>query len=264
MADNKNDGSKEGFLGRWSQRKQDIRAGKPLAEPEITVKPAALNPNALKTEAIGAGKAEKANKADTSTDTAALEEKPEAKPEAPLPTMADVHKLTAESDFSPFVAKNVSPEVRNSAMKKLFTDPHYNVMDRLDIYIDDYSQPDPMPESMLRQLASAKFLNLFKAEEEAEAQAEAVAAAEKTALEAKTDNAANASKAAITTNTDPLLGDDANTVSMQSVAQSATDNLPTQTIALATSLSGPNDDHSDMRLQQNHTAGPHKLGRSAE
>jgi Protein of unknown function (DUF3306) len=257
MVDSKNEGSKEGFLGRWSQRKQDIRAGKPLAEPENTVKPAALNPNALKNQAIGAGKAENAKKAGTSTDTVALEEKPKVKPEAkteaPLPTMADVHKLTAESDFSPFVAKNVSPEVRNSAMKKLFTDPHYNVMDRLDIYIDDYSQPDPMPESMLRQLASAKFLNLFKAEEDAEAEVEAVAAAEKAALDAKTD---------------PLLGDDANTVSMQSVAQSTTENLSTQTIAtasaLATSLSGPNDDHSDLRLQQNHAAGPHKLGRSAE
>jgi cell division septation protein DedD len=55
--------------------------------------------------------------------------------------------------------------VRNAAMKKLFTDPHYNVMDRLDIYIDDYSLPDPLPESMLRQMASAKFLNLFDDED---------------------------------------------------------------------------------------------------
>jgi Protein of unknown function (DUF3306) len=221
----------DGFLGRWSQRKQDIRAGKPLIEPE-------------KPEVVVKAAVPSANKQhEQAPNIAATEEKPDA----PLPTMADVHKLTAESDFSPFVAKNVSPEVRNSAMKKLFTDPHYNVMDRLDIYIDDYSQPDPMPESMLRQLASAKFLNLFKAEEEAEA------AAEKAALEAKTD---------------PLLGDDANTVSMQSVAQSATENLPTQTIATAspeaTPLSGPNDDHSDLRLQQNHAAGPHKLRRSAE
>ena len=240
MADSKNEGSKEGFLGRWSQRKQDIRAGKPLAEPEITVKPAALKPVALENDAIGA------EKTDKTTGIAAVEEKPET----PLPTMADVHQLTAESDFSPFVAKNVSPEVRNTAMKKLFTDPHYNVMDRLDIYIDDYSQPDPIPESMLRQMVSAKFLNLFKAEEEAEA------AAEKAALEAKTGK------------TDPLVGDDANTVSMQSVAQSNTENLPIQTIDLSapplTPISGPNDDHSDLRLQQNHAAGLQKLGRGAE
>ena len=237
MADSKNEGSKEGFLGRWSQRKQDIRAGKPLAEPEITTKPVAL-----------ADKSSVPSSAQTSEKTAVAE-----KPEAPLPTMADVHELTAESDFSPFLAKNVSPEVRNSAMKKLFTDPHYNVMDRLDIYIDDYSQPDPIPESMLRQMVSAKFLNLFKAEEEAEA------AAEKAALDAK---------AAKTSESGALIeapvGDDANTVSMQSVAQSTTEYLPTQTIAISTPISGPNDDHSDLRLQQNHATGPHKLGRGTE
>lgn len=233
MADSKNEGSKEGFLGRWSQRKQDIRAGKPLAEPEIASKPVVLSNDA-----------EKAHIANKASEIATDEEKPEI----PLPTMADVHELTAESDFSPFVAKNVSPEVRNSAMKKLFTDPHYNVMDRLDIYIDDYSKPDPIPESMLRQMVSAKFLNLFKEEEEAEAKAEA----EKAVLEE------NKLK-----NSSPV-GDDANTVSMQSVAQSTTKNLPTLTASDSTHISGPNDDHSDLRLQQNHAAGPHKLGRGAE
>jgi hypothetical protein len=74
----------------------------------------------------------------------------------------DAQALTPQSDFAPFVAREVAPEVRNAAMKKLFTDPHYQVMDRLDTYIDDYSQADPIPESMLRQMASAKFLQLFE------------------------------------------------------------------------------------------------------
>jgi hypothetical protein len=81
--------------------------------------------------------------------------------ELPALTLEDVKHLTTESDFSPFVARGVAPDIRNAAMKKLFTDPHYNVMDRLDIYIDDYSQPDPLPESMLRQMVSARFLKLF-------------------------------------------------------------------------------------------------------
>ena len=240
MADSKNEGSKEGFLGRWSQRKQDIRTGKPLAEAEIVSKPVALSNDAEKTHI--------ANKANKASEIATDEEKPEIS----LPTMADVRELTAESDFSPFVAKNVSPEVRNSAMKKLFTDPHYNVMDRLDIYIDDYSKPDPIPESMLRQMVSAKFLNLFKEEEEEDEEAEAKAEAEKAVLE---ENKLKNSS---------LVGDDANAVSMQSVAQSITDNLPTHTASDSTPISGPNDDHSDLRLQQNHAAGPHKLGRGAE
>jgi hypothetical protein len=60
------------------------------------------------------------------------------------------------------MARKVEPEVRNAAMKKLFADPHFNVMDGLDTYIDDYSKPDPLPLAMLRQMASAKFLNLFE------------------------------------------------------------------------------------------------------
>jgi hypothetical protein len=59
------------------------------------------------------------------------------------------------------MARGVAPDVKNAAMKKLFTDPHFNVMDRMDIYIDDYSQPDPLPLAMLRQMTSAKTLNLF-------------------------------------------------------------------------------------------------------
>jgi hypothetical protein len=49
-------------------------------------------------------------------------------------------------------------------MKKLFSDPHFGVMDRMDVYIDDYSLADPLPASMLRQLASASFLQLFDEE----------------------------------------------------------------------------------------------------
>jgi hypothetical protein len=63
--------------------------------------------------------------------------------------------------------------VKNAAMKKLFTDPHFNVMDRMDVYIDDYGQPDPLPKAMLRQMASAKFLNLFEDEDDEKKDAQA-------------------------------------------------------------------------------------------
>ena len=79
--------------------------------------------------------------------------------------MADTQALTPASDFRPFMGQGVAPEVKNAAMKKLFADPHFNVMDRMDIYIDDYSQPDPLPLAMLRQMNGAKFLNLFEEED---------------------------------------------------------------------------------------------------
>ena len=127
----------DGFLGRWSQRKQAVREGKTLDEPA-----------SFQSDAVVP--------ADEPNERHA--ESPE---KLPLPTLQDVTNLSSESDFKPFVARDVAPEVRNAAMKKLFADPHYNVMDGLDIYIDDYSKPDPLPEAMLRQMASAKFLNLF-------------------------------------------------------------------------------------------------------
>jgi hypothetical protein len=126
----------DGFLGRWSQRKQAVREGREVVEPPAP---------AIETVAAPAPEPES--------------------PAAPPPlTLDDARALTAESDFSPFVGRGATPEVRNAAMKKLFSDPHYNVMDQLDIYIDDYSKPDPLPPAMLRQMASAKFLNLFDEE----------------------------------------------------------------------------------------------------
>jgi hypothetical protein len=85
---------------------------------------------------------------------------PVTKPEEklPPPTLEDVAKLAHDSDFAPFVARGVDEHVRRSAMKKLFTDPRFNVMDGLDIYIDDYSKSDPMPAAMLAALNHGKSL----------------------------------------------------------------------------------------------------------
>jgi hypothetical protein len=133
-----------GFLGRWSRRKTDTLQGKPLDEPAVPAQPAAV--------AV----------APVAPPSTPVESVP---PEKAL-SLDDVKLLTQDSDFKPFMASDVGPEVRNAAMKKLFADPHFNVMDGLDTYIDDYSKPDPLPESMLRQMASAKFLKLFDDEEE--------------------------------------------------------------------------------------------------
>ena len=93
----------------------------------------------------------------------------------PEPTLSDspapvalpsLDSLTPQSDFSPFMARDVDMQLRNQAMKKLFTDPHYNVMDRLDIYIDDYSVHTPLPIEVIRQMNIAKTLGLFDDEEE--------------------------------------------------------------------------------------------------
>jgi hypothetical protein len=53
----------------------------------------------------------------------------------------------------------------------LFQDPHFNVMDGLDTYIDDYTKADPIPEAMLRGLNQARGL-LFDREIDREARTE--------------------------------------------------------------------------------------------
>lgn len=151
-----------GFLGRWARRKNDALQGKPLQEPAIAAKPVPLAVAGAQTVSTTAA----------AQAAGSLKEPPEApataQPAEKLLSLEDVKTLTQESDFTPFMARNVGPEVRNAAMKKLFADPQFNVMDGLDIYIDDYSKSDPIPESMLRQMTSAKFLNLFEEEEDVE------------------------------------------------------------------------------------------------
>ena len=91
-------------------------------------------------------------------------------PDSPVPdALPSLDSLTPQSDFSPFMARDVDPQLRNLAMKKLFTDPHYNVMDRLDIYIDDYSTHPPLSLDVIRQMSISKTLGLFDDEEEMDA-----------------------------------------------------------------------------------------------
>ncbi len=76
----------------------------------------------------------------------------------PPPTIDDVANLTPDSDFSRFVKSDVDETVKRSALKKLFTNPHFNVMDGLDVYIDDYNKFTPLTPALLASLNHAKDL----------------------------------------------------------------------------------------------------------
>jgi hypothetical protein len=145
------------FLSRWSRRKVRARQGVTVEEPlEPASDLVAVAP------AMPAAEPAAALPAQSVDATAPPAEANEPARPAP-PTMADVATLTRESDFSRFVAPNVDGEVKNAALKKLFADPHFNVMDGLDTYIDDYSKPDPLPLSSVRKMAQAAFLGLIEA-----------------------------------------------------------------------------------------------------
>lgn len=138
----------EGFFARWSRRKVQGRAGTPVPaqpEPEFPKTPPAVVPVA---PAVAGARTEAVPEATSST------------PAPPPPTLEDAQSLTPASDFSRFVARDVPQDVRNAAVKKLFADPHFNVMDGLDIYIDDYTKTEPIPAAMLAKMVSAQFLRL--------------------------------------------------------------------------------------------------------
>jgi Protein of unknown function (DUF3306) len=159
-----------GFLGRWARRKTDALQGKPLDEPKALIPP--VNTGVVPFASAGVEASGLMEVGPVSTplhgNAGADPADTSQPPTKPVLSLEDVKLLTKDSDFKPFMSSDVGPEVRNAAMKKLFADPHFNVMDGLDIYIDDYSLSDPIPESMLRQMASAKFLKLFDDDEDEE------------------------------------------------------------------------------------------------
>jgi hypothetical protein len=150
MADGPEDG---GFLSRWSRRKVLVRQGDVPADP--------VPPLAVVAPVQPLADAGTAVAAVAATAAAEAAPQPPAEPTPPAPTLADVAALGRDSDYTRFVAPGVDTGVKNAALKKLFTDPHFNVMDGLDTYIDDYGIPDPLPAGMLQQMAQSQFLGLF-------------------------------------------------------------------------------------------------------
>jgi hypothetical protein len=74
---------------------------------------------------------------------------------APVP-LPPLDSLNFESDFKAFMQGKVEEGVKRAALKKLFADPRFNVMDGLDTYIDDYSIENPIPDEMMARLDHAR------------------------------------------------------------------------------------------------------------
>ena len=148
----------DNFLARWSRRKTEARAKPaeaPGAAPAVAA-PVVTGPAAVPAVPAGA-------------DAAPAEP-------APLPP---VESLTPESDFAPFMKPEVDGETRSKALKALFADPHFNTMDMMDVYVDDYSKPDPLPAGWLEKLEQLSHLGdrAGRDREEAERRAAEEAAA---------------------------------------------------------------------------------------
>ena len=93
---------------------------------------------------------------------------PAAKPAeaSPAPQLPSLDSLNFESDFKAFMHSKVEEGIKRAALKKLFSDPRFNVMDGLDTYIDDYTKADPIPDAMLATLEHARQTLLGAKQEE--------------------------------------------------------------------------------------------------
>ncbi|MDQ6621570.1 MAG: DUF3306 domain-containing protein [Pseudomonadota bacterium] len=142
--EHEDDGQPSGFsLRRWSARKVQSRQ-QPAPEPSSPA-PQPIHGNEFETPSEIVGHSPEI--------AARAESAPIGAPEALPP----IDTLTLESDFTPYMSDQVAEPLKRLALKKLFSDPHFNLMDGLDVYIDDYSIPSPLPPEMLSQLLHARF-----------------------------------------------------------------------------------------------------------
>lgn len=132
--------AEESFFSRWARRKAQARG------PAALVDPARPEPGS---EGEVARQRPPATSSPRPVSDGAVQQ-------APAPTealtLADVQRLQPGEEIARFMARQVAPEVRRAALKKLFADPHFQVMDGLDVYIDDYSVPSPLAPEEVAQL----------------------------------------------------------------------------------------------------------------
>jgi hypothetical protein len=159
----------KGFsLRRWSQRKAAARAaprsngerdetthgardvsvaGAPVAAPPSSTQ-SSLVSEVPQTVAYAGPASAHPQRSDAPTQQ-------DSPPASPLPS---IDSLSIDSDFTGFMQPGVDESLKRGALKKLFSDPRFNVMDGLDVYIDDYSKPDPIDPAIVRTLAQARYI----------------------------------------------------------------------------------------------------------
>jgi hypothetical protein len=102
--------------------------------------------------------------------------------ETEAPPLPPAEELTAESDFTGFMHPKVGDAVRRVALKKLFSDPHFNTPDPFEPFSGDWTNAEPISEELMKTLNQAR-THLFgdekQKEEEQLPQAEQTAEAPK-------------------------------------------------------------------------------------
>jgi hypothetical protein len=124
------------FLSRWSRRKRGLQIDEPAVQTEAAVPAAEAAAPEVDNDPV-----------DPRTGKRRSELTDEDMPE--------VETLTADSDVSMFMAKNVSAALRTRALNKIFMSPKYNVYCLCAEYADDYTNFTPLGDIVPHDLKSA-------------------------------------------------------------------------------------------------------------
>jgi hypothetical protein len=98
-----------------------------------------------------------------------------ARVDEPLPELPSLDELGPDSDFRGFMNPDVDDGLRRAALKKLFSDPHFNVTDGLDVYAEDYTNLESMTPAMVAGLKHAQRLLFGDAQDDKPADATSAA-----------------------------------------------------------------------------------------
>lgn len=143
-------------LKRWSQRKLDSARTSPPA-PAAAV-PQAAPPRNAPTDVPAADPKTIDVRAGMPTADPQTSDLRVGAPTADAQPLPPVESLTIDSDFTRFLGPKIDESLKRRALKQLFRDPRFNVMDGLDVYIDDYSQPDPIAADVVREMVQGRYI----------------------------------------------------------------------------------------------------------
>ncbi|MDX5444626.1 MAG: DUF3306 domain-containing protein [Zoogloeaceae bacterium] len=128
--------SEGGFLSRWSRRKRGLEVEEPAVQPAAPVAVATAAEPGVDDDPIDPRTGKRMSEL-TDED------------------MPDVETLTADSDVSMFMAKNISAALRMRALNKIFMSPKYNVYCLCAEYAEDYTNFTPLGDVVPHDLKSA-------------------------------------------------------------------------------------------------------------
>jgi hypothetical protein len=149
----------DGFLGRWARRKLEVKqeelARQAQQRSNVDLPESKLLETKLPESNLAATVAEGDGNVVSLADGNTAQK--DARPLV-LPTEADLEAVSQGGEIRGFMNPQVSGELRNKAFKALFSQPQFNQMDFMDVYVDDYSVSKPLTAAMIDMMALGKQL----------------------------------------------------------------------------------------------------------